>query len=103
MDEKMIRKAAPYLKERSTWLGLVSILTALGFSVSPEDSEVIVSVGLALGGVVAIIFRDDKKVETRVVQVQEGANVSVSAESVQVVDTSVKTPELDKILEEQKS
>lgn len=96
----MIRKAAPYLKERSTWLGLVSILTALGFGVSPEDAEVIVSVGLALGGVVAIIFRDENKVETKVVYVQDGSNVSVSAESVQVVDTSVKTPELDKILAE---
>lgn len=46
------------LKERSTWLGLVSIATALGVGLSPDQSAAIVTAGLAAGGVVAAFTAD---------------------------------------------
>lgn len=47
------------IKERSTWLGLVSIATAVGVSLSPDQGEAIVAAGLAAGGLVAA-FTGDK-------------------------------------------
>ena len=46
------------MKERSTWLGVVSFLTAAGIYLSPEVAEAIVAGGLALAGIVAAIGRD---------------------------------------------
>jgi hypothetical protein len=46
------------LKERSTWLGIVSFLTAAGVTFGPDQAEVIVSAGLAVAGVVAAFTRD---------------------------------------------
>jgi hypothetical protein len=42
------------LKERSTWLGLVSVLTGAGVSLQPELAEAIITAGAAVAGVVAI-------------------------------------------------
>lgn len=46
------------LKERSTWLGLVSLASAIGLTLSPELSEAIVSIGLAIGGAIAALWPD---------------------------------------------
>lgn len=46
------------LKERSTWLGLISLATAAGLGVSPELSQAIIAGGVAAGGVVAALMKD---------------------------------------------
>ena len=46
------------LSERSTWMGLVSALTAIGVGISPEQTAAIVSAGVAVGGLVAAITQD---------------------------------------------
>lgn len=44
--------------ERSTWLGIVSILTALGLVLNPEQQNAIVSAGMAAAGLIAALTRD---------------------------------------------
>lgn len=46
------------LLERSTWLGLVALLTALGVSITPELAEAIATAGLAVGGIIAAVTKD---------------------------------------------
>ena len=45
-------------KERSTWLGLISLIAAFGVVFSPEQKEAIVTAGMALVGVVATFSKD---------------------------------------------
>lgn len=52
------------LKERSTWLGIMSIVTVAGIAISPEQSEAIVNAGVAIAGAIAVFTADaPKKVE----------------------------------------
>jgi len=53
-----MNKIIDRLKERSTWIGLTALLTAAGVNVSPEWTEVIVSVGVGIGGAIAIVTKD---------------------------------------------
>lgn len=46
------------LDERSTWRGLVFMLTSLGLSLSPELQAAILTVGVAVGGLVEMILPD---------------------------------------------
>jgi len=46
--------------EPSTWRGLVGIATAAGVAVTPDQTSAVVSVGLAVAGVVGVITRDAK-------------------------------------------
>ena len=46
------------VRERSTWLGLVSLLTAIGVTLSPDQVAAIAAAGVAIGGVVAVFTRD---------------------------------------------
>ena len=48
------------LKERSTWLGLIAIATALGVGLTPEHQEAIATLGVAIGGLVAAFTSDNK-------------------------------------------
>ena len=45
------------LKERSTWLGLISLVTAVGLSLNPNQVEAVIAAGMAVGGVVAALTR----------------------------------------------
>ena len=45
-------------RERSTWLGLVSIATALGLILTPAQSEAIVASGMALAGMIGALTGD---------------------------------------------
>lgn len=45
-------------KEASTWRGLVAIVTAAGVSLSPELSEAIVALGLAVIGILGVFTKD---------------------------------------------
>lgn len=46
------------LKERSTWLGLISFITAMGLLLTPEQQEAIMATGIAVAGAVAAFTRD---------------------------------------------
>lgn len=46
------------LRERSTWIGLTGLLTALGLALEPEQAEAIVVAGIAIGGAVAAFTKD---------------------------------------------
>jgi hypothetical protein len=46
------------LRERSTWLGLISLATALGILLTPEQQETVIAAGMALGGLVGAFTRD---------------------------------------------
>lgn len=46
------------LNEASTWRGLTLLLTSLGVGLSPEQSDAIVAVGLALAGAIGAFVPD---------------------------------------------
>ena len=48
-------------KERSTWLGITSILTAAGMGLNPAMIETIITAGVAVGGLIATITKDEHK------------------------------------------
>lgn len=54
MKEYIVQRA----KEPSTWRGLVLILTAAGVPIAPGMSEAIVSIGLALAGLIGVLTAD---------------------------------------------
>lgn len=47
-------------KERSTWMGLVTLATALGVTMNPEQREAVATLGIAVAGVVAVFTKDTK-------------------------------------------
>lgn len=47
------------LKEPSTWRGVVMLLTTAGMTISPELQNVIVSVGLAVVGLLGVFTKDE--------------------------------------------
>ena len=46
-------------KERSSWLGAISLATALGLTLTEMQSEAIIAAGMSLAGVVAVFTKDD--------------------------------------------
>ena len=44
--------------ERSTWFGITAFLTGLGLNISADLSNVIISLGVGIGGLIAIITGD---------------------------------------------
>lgn len=46
------------LKERSTWLGILGIVTAAGLKLSPELQEAIITSAIAVAGIIAAITAD---------------------------------------------
>ena len=54
MQSYLIERA----KEPSTWRGIVLLLTAIGVPVAPAMSEAIVSVGLAVAGLIGVVTAD---------------------------------------------
>jgi len=45
-------------KEASTWRGVILLLTAAGVPIAPALADTIVSVGLALAGMIGVIAAD---------------------------------------------
>lgn len=43
------------LKEPTTWRGLVLVLTSVGVTLSPEQSNAIVAFGIALAGAIGVL------------------------------------------------
>ena len=48
------------LKERSTWLGIITLASIAGLNVSAEQKELIISIGTALGALVMTFSADPK-------------------------------------------
>ena len=46
------------MKEPSTWRGIVLLLTAIGVPVAPAMADAIVSVGLAVAGLIGVAAPD---------------------------------------------
>jgi len=55
---KILTWLAARLKERSTYLGLTAILTAVGLSVQPDLVEAIIPLGMGIGGLIAFVTKD---------------------------------------------
>lgn len=49
------------LKERSTWLGITGLLTAAGVGLSPDQMEAVIGAGLAVAGLIGVVFKDAPK------------------------------------------
>jgi len=49
-----------YLKQPSTWKGIVSIATGFGVALSPEQIAAIVAVGVSVVGVIDTFWDEDK-------------------------------------------
>lgn len=47
------------LKERSTWLGIIPLLTLLGVGLSPEQQEAIITAGIAAAGLLLAFTKDN--------------------------------------------
>ncbi len=47
------------LREPSTWRGLVWLATVAGLSLRPDQMEAIVTVGMALAGLLGVFLRDE--------------------------------------------
>lgn len=45
-------------KERSTWLGIISLATALGLTLSEMQSEAVIAAGMSLAGLLAVFTTD---------------------------------------------
>jgi len=54
----MLKYITDRLKERSTWLGIIAIVTAAGVALTPEQTEAIAAAGAAVGGLVAVFTAD---------------------------------------------
>ena len=45
------------LNESSTWRGIIMVLTACGLTIAPEKAEAIITVGLAIAGIIGAATR----------------------------------------------
>lgn len=46
------------LKEPSTWRGIILLLTAAGVPIAPAMAESIITVGLAIAGLIGVVTPD---------------------------------------------
>lgn len=45
-------------KERSTWLGVISLATAVGLALNPDQQNAVISLGMAAAGAIAAFSKD---------------------------------------------
>jgi len=45
-------------KERSTWMGAIAFLAAVGINLEPAQTEAIIATGLGLAGLISAFTRD---------------------------------------------
>jgi hypothetical protein len=55
---KFLSLIAARLREPSTWVGVGSLVTAVGFSVAPELWKEISAVGMGVGGLLAVLMSE---------------------------------------------
>jgi len=58
MDTSAFSYVISRLREPSTWVGLGSLLTGLGIAIAPEYWDAITSVGLSVGGLIAVLVSE---------------------------------------------
>ena len=56
--QNIIQYVIDRAKERSTWLGVISMATALGLALDSAQQDAIVAAGMAAAGVVAAFTKD---------------------------------------------
>ena len=56
--KSLIKKAIDHLKYPSTWNGLIALVTAAGVHVAPDLAGHVITVGVALAGLVSFFFSD---------------------------------------------
>lgn len=52
--------------ERSTWLGLVTLASLLGYTIKPEYVEAIVMIGTGVGGMILLLTSDVRNVNATI-------------------------------------
>lgn len=52
------------LKERSTWLAVISLISLAGVTLQPDMKEIIITIGLAIGSLIFMVSKD-KAVESK--------------------------------------
>lgn len=74
----MGRYALQRLTERTTWIGLIGLVSAAGVAVSPALAEQIAAAGMGLAGVILIVTQDKPKlvVTTNEVYIEGAAHVA---------------------------
>lgn len=55
--ESMMQYLLARLAERSTWLGLIALLSAFGIGIAPEQSDAVIGVGTAIAGAVGVFTK----------------------------------------------
>jgi hypothetical protein len=51
-EKEIMKTILEYLKQESTWRGIIAIATAFGIKLAPEQAESIIAGGLALIGLI---------------------------------------------------
>lgn len=59
--KQILKYVTARASERSTWLGLTSVATALGLLLSSEQTEAVISAGMAVAGMIAAFSGDKRK------------------------------------------
>mgnify|MGYP003592938948 CR=1 FL=1 len=76
-------------REPSTWRGLVWLATVAGLSLRPDQAEAIVTVGMALAGLLGVFLQDETKTELPPIDLQgrpESGHAGPGVDPVQPVD-----------------
>lgn len=69
----LVQFALDRAKERSTWVGLIGMLSTLGVALKPELAEAIASVGVAVSSMILVITEDMKhKAEEKAAEAPKG-------------------------------
>lgn len=53
------------LKEPSSWRGIIALITAMGVQLAPDQVDAIVSLGLAVIGVINVFVKEKAKPEAK--------------------------------------
>ncbi len=84
------------LQERSTWLGLISMLTSAGVALSPQQMQLIVVAGVAVSGGVMMFTKDHSfgdAVSKAVADALAAQQASVAAPAALAAPTEEPVPE----------
>lgn len=66
--KKLLKFVVNRAKERSTYIGLFSVLGAFGAGIHPEMAEAIISAGVGAAGLVSMLVPDRKLPEVKEVK-----------------------------------
>ena len=56
--DKIVSYILDRAKERSTWLGLISLITALGLALDAAQQDAVIAAGMAAAGLVGAFTKD---------------------------------------------